>query len=112
MADPGEAVGFSAVVSGRAYGATAEMMASGQVDLIPRDSLLVLMKEDHEIALAVAEQLSASCYSLHDTLRSLGLAAHPMERLAKHDSYPTVLAATLKPYRQSNSLEPQINVCR
>lgn len=83
MADPGEALGLSAVVSGRAYGATAEMIASGQVDLILRDSLLVLMKEDRKIALAVAEQLSANYYSLHDTLRSLGLAAHPLERLAK-----------------------------
>lgn len=83
VADPGEALGLSAVISGHPYRATAEMMADGQVILIPRNSLLGLMKEHHEIALAVAEQLSASYYSLHDTLRSLGLATHPMERLAK-----------------------------
>ena len=83
LVEPGEALGLSAVVSGRAYGATAEMMAGGEVNFIPRDSLLELMNEHHEIALAVAEKLSASYYSLHETLRSLGLAAHPMERLAK-----------------------------
>ena len=83
VADHGEALGLSAVISGHPYRATAEMMAEGQVDLILRDSLLGLMKEHYEIALAVAEQLSASYYSLHDTLRSLGLATHPMERLAK-----------------------------
>jgi len=83
VADPGEALGLSAVISGHSYRATAEMMADGQVDLIPRDPLLGLMKEHHEIALAIGEQLSASYYSLHDTLRSLGLATHPMERLVR-----------------------------
>ena len=81
--DPGEVLGLSAVVSGDHYRATAEMITDGQVDFVPRDSLLRLMKEHHQIALAVAEQLSASYYSLHDTLRSLGLGIHPMERLAK-----------------------------
>ena len=83
FASPGEVLGLSAVVSGQPYRATAEMVADGQVDLIPRESLLGLMKEHQQIALAVAEQLSASYFSLHDTLRSLGLAIHPMERLAK-----------------------------
>src|SRR5215831_4187343 len=83
FADRGDVLGLNAVVSCRAYGATAEMMTSGQVDFIARDSLLRLMKENDDFALAVAEQLSASYYPLHDVLRSLGLAIHPLERLAK-----------------------------
>jgi CRP/FNR family transcriptional regulator, cyclic AMP receptor protein len=83
LAEPGDVLGLNAVISNRPYGASAEMMASGQVDFIPQDSLLRLMKGNDDFAFAVAEQLSASYYSLHDALRSLGLATHPLERLAK-----------------------------
>ena len=83
LADPGDVLGLNAVVSNRPYGATAEMMATGQVDFIAQDSVLRLMKANGDFALAVAEQLSASYYPLHDAVRSLGLAAHPLERLAK-----------------------------
>jgi len=83
LAEPGDVLGLNAVVSNRPYGATAEMMASGQVDFIARDCLLRLMKANDNFAFAVAEQLSATYYSLHDAVRSLGLASHPLERLAK-----------------------------
>ena len=83
FADPGDVLGLSAVVSGRPYGTSAEMMASGRVDFIPQDSVLRLMKEHDDFALAVAEQLSASYYPLHDAVRSFGLATHPVERLVK-----------------------------
>jgi CRP/FNR family transcriptional regulator, cyclic AMP receptor protein len=83
LAEPGDVLGLNAVVSNRPYGATAEMMTSGQVDFIAQDSLLRLMKASDDFAFAVAEQLSASYYSLHDALRSFGLAAHPLERLVK-----------------------------
>jgi len=83
FADSGDVLGLNAVVSNRPYGATAEMMTSGQVDFIPHGFLLRLMRQHADFALAVAEQLSASYYSLHDSVRSLGLATHPVERLAK-----------------------------
>ena len=83
FADRGDVLGLSAVVSGRPYGATAEMMAAGQVDFIPQHSLVRLMKERHDLALAVSQQLSETYYRLYDALRSLGLATHPVERLAK-----------------------------
>jgi CRP/FNR family transcriptional regulator, cyclic AMP receptor protein len=83
LAEPGDVLGLNAVVSNRPYAVTAEMMASGRVDFIAQDSLLRLMKANDDFAFAVAEQLSASYYSLHDALRSLGLASHPLERLAK-----------------------------
>ena len=83
FAERGDVLGLNAVVSSRPYGATAEMMASGQVDFIARDSLLRLMSQNDDFARLVAEQLSASYYPLHEVLRSLGLATHPIERLAK-----------------------------
>jgi CRP/FNR family cyclic AMP-dependent transcriptional regulator len=83
IADPGDVLGLNAVVSNRAYGVTAEMITHGQVDFIPQDSLLRLMRASEDFAFAVAEQLSASYYSLHDVVRSLGLGTHPVARLAK-----------------------------
>lgn len=83
LAEPGDVLGLNAVVSNRPYGSTAEMMTSGQVEFIPRDSVLRLMKANADFAVAVAELLSASYYSLHEAVRSLGLATHPLERLAK-----------------------------
>jgi len=83
LAAPGDVLGLNAVVSNRPYGATAEMMASGQVDCIAQDSVLRLMKANGDFAVAVTQQLSASYYSVHEAVRSLGLATHPLERLAK-----------------------------
>lgn len=83
LAEPGDVLGLNAVISNRPYGATAEMMAGGQVDFIAQDSLLRLMKANSDFALAITEQLSAIYYPLHDAVRSLGLATHPLERLAK-----------------------------
>ena len=83
LAEPGDVLGLNAVVSNRPYGSTAEMMTSGQADFIARDSVLRLMKANSDFAVAVAELLSASYYSLHEAVRSLGLANHPLERLAK-----------------------------
>ena len=83
LAEPGDVLGLNAVVSNRPYGSTAEMMTSGQVEFIARDSVLRLMKANADFAVAVAEMLSASYYSLHEAVRSLGLASHPLERLAK-----------------------------
>jgi CRP/FNR family transcriptional regulator, cyclic AMP receptor protein len=83
FAQAGDVLGLSAVISRRPYGATAEMMVDGQADIIPQTSFLRLMRDHNEFAVAVAEQLSASYFPLHDALRSLGLATRPLERLAK-----------------------------
>lgn len=83
FAGPGDILGLSAVVSNLPYGVTAEMTARGRADFIPRASLLQMMKDYHEFALVVAEQLSANYYHLHDAVRSLGLGTHLLERLAK-----------------------------
>jgi len=83
FAGPGDILGLSSVVSSRPYAATAEMMVAGDADFIPQDSLRRLMKDYDEFAIAVAEQLSANYYPLHEAARSLGLTTHLAERLAK-----------------------------
>lgn len=83
LAEPGDVLGLNAVVSNCPYAVTAEMMASGKVDFIPQESIRRLMRANGNFALAIVEQLSASYYPLHDAVRALGLATHPLERLAK-----------------------------
>jgi len=83
ISQAGDVLGLNAVVAGRAYSVTAEMMDTGQVMFISRDAFLRMMKQHGQIAVAVAEQLSRSYYPPHEMLRTLGLGAHPAERLAK-----------------------------
>jgi CRP/FNR family transcriptional regulator, cyclic AMP receptor protein len=83
ISEAGDALGLNAVVSGRAYSVTAEMMESGQAKFISRDAFLELMKKHRQIAVAVAEHLSRRYYPVHEVIRTLGLGTHPAERLAK-----------------------------
>lgn len=83
LAETGDVLGLNAVVLNRPYAATAEMMDNGQVDFMAQDSLFRLMRANRDFALTITEQLSASYFRLHDAVRSLGLAVHPLERLAK-----------------------------
>jgi len=83
IARSGEVLGLNAVISGRPYGVSAEMMEPGQANFIPCESLLELMKDHSEVAVRIAEQLSAIYYTAHDEVRTLGLTTHPAERLAK-----------------------------
>jgi CRP/FNR family cyclic AMP-dependent transcriptional regulator len=55
----------------------------GQANFIPRDALLQFLRENGEIALRVAEQLSRNYYSAFEEVRMLGLATSPSEKLAK-----------------------------
>jgi CRP/FNR family cyclic AMP-dependent transcriptional regulator len=83
ISEAGDALGLNAVVSGRAYSVTAEMMETGQTKFISRDPFLGLMKEHGQIAITVAEHLSRRYYPVHEVIRTLGLGTHPAERLAK-----------------------------
>ena len=76
-------LGLSAVVSNRPYEVTAEMMEPGQANFIPRDSLLQFMKDDVQVALRVAEQLSCNYFSAYEGIRTLGLTTSPSEKFAQ-----------------------------
>jgi len=82
IAHPGDVLGLNAVVSGRPYGVSAEMMEPGQANFIPHDSLLQVMKDHGEVAVGVAKQLSGIYYTAHKKVLTLGLT-HVAERLAQ-----------------------------
>ncbi len=83
LAEAGDVLGLNATISNRPYELTAEMMEPGQANFITRDALLQFLRENGEIALRVAEQLSRNYYSAFEEVRMLGLAGSPSEKLAK-----------------------------
>jgi len=83
ISERGDVLGLNAVVSNRPYEVTAEMMEPGQANFIPRDSFLRLLKDDSEIGMHVAVELSRSYYTAFEEIRTFGLSASLTERLAK-----------------------------
>jgi len=83
LAEAGDVLGLNATISNKPYELTAEMMEPGQANFITRDALLQFLRENGEIALRVAEQLSRNYYSAIEEVRMLGLASSPSEKLAK-----------------------------
>src|SRR5450631_863185 len=83
LSDAGDVLGLNSVVSNRPYEVTAEMMEPGQANFIPRDSLLQFLKDNGEVALRVAEQLSRNYYTAYEEIRTLGLSSSPSEKFAK-----------------------------
>jgi CRP/FNR family cyclic AMP-dependent transcriptional regulator len=83
IAEPGEVLGLSAVLSGMPYEVTAETISSCQVNFIRRDDFLNFLSEYGEVALRVAQQLSRSYHIAYEQIRSLGLSPSARSKLAK-----------------------------
>jgi CRP/FNR family transcriptional regulator len=83
VAEPGEVLGLSASVSGKAYELTAETLDPCQVNFVKREDFLRFLKEHGEACMRVAEQLSEKYNSACHEIRSLGLSHSAAEKLAK-----------------------------
>ena len=83
VAEAGDVLGLNATISNRPYELSAEMVEPGQANFIGRDALLQFLRENGEVALRLAEQLSRNYYSAIEEVRMLGLASSPSEKLAK-----------------------------
>lgn len=83
VAEPGEVLGLSASVSGKAYELTAETLDPCQVNFVKREDFLRFLREHGEACLRVAEQLSEKYNSACHEIRSLGLSHSAAEKLAK-----------------------------
>ena len=83
IAEPGEILGLSATVSGKAYEVTAELMEPSQANFITRQDFLNFLRDHGDAALRVAEQLSKNYHSAYEEIRSLGLSHSAAEKLAK-----------------------------
>ena len=83
IAEPGEILGLSATVSGKAYEVTAELMEPSQANFITRQDFLNFLRDHGDASLRVAEQLSKNYHSAYEEIRSLGLSHSAAEKLAK-----------------------------
>ena len=82
IAEAGDLLGLNAMISNVPYEVTAEMMEPGQANFIPREPLILMMREFPEVALRIAQQLSRNYFAAHEEIRTLGLATSS-ERFAK-----------------------------
>jgi CRP/FNR family transcriptional regulator, cyclic AMP receptor protein len=83
ISSPGDVLGLNAAISNHPYEVSAEMIEPGQANFIPRDALLLFLKEYGEVALRVAEQLSRNYYTAYEEIRTLALTSSPAEKFAK-----------------------------
>ena len=82
IAQPGEVLGLSASVLGRAHEMTAETLSPCQVNFIKRDDFLRFLREDSEACLRVAEQLSQEYQAACREIGSLGFSRSAEGKLA------------------------------
>ena len=82
IAETGDLLGLNAMISNVPYEVTAEMMEPGQANFLPREPLILMMREFPEVALRIAQQLSRNYFAAHEEIRTLGLATSS-ERFAK-----------------------------
>ena len=83
MAEPGEALGLSAVISGTPYEVTAETAGPCQVNFIDRESLMKLLDKYGELGLHSAQALSREFQSAYRDIHELVLARSSAGKLAR-----------------------------
>ena len=83
IAKPGEILGVSAAMLGRAYEVSAETLEASQVSFIRREDFLRLLSSYSEACMHTAQQLSEKYEAAQREIRSLGLAHTTSEKLAR-----------------------------
>jgi len=83
IAEAGEVLGLSAVISGTAYEVSAETAGPCQVNFVDRESLLKLVNKSGELALHSAQALSREFQSAYRDIHDLVLARSSEGKLAK-----------------------------
>lgn len=83
IAEPGEVIGLSAVLSGSPYEATAEIIEAGQANFISQADFLQFISDYSEVGLRAATQLTRNCKCAYDEIRSIGLSRSAPEKLAR-----------------------------
>jgi CRP/FNR family cyclic AMP-dependent transcriptional regulator len=83
IAQPGEVLGLTAVVSGTPYEGTVETLEPSQANFISQADFVRFLQEFPDVGLRVAKQLTHNCKCAYDEIRSLGLSNSAPEKLAK-----------------------------
>ena len=83
IAQPGEVLGLSAVISGTPYELSAETSGPCQVNFVDRESMMNLVRKNGELGLHAAEALSRDFQSAYRDIHDLVLARSSSGKLAK-----------------------------
>src|SRR6266576_6111194 len=83
IAEPGEVLGASATILGKAYEVSAETIEPSQLNFIKRDDFLKFLGSHADACMHTAQQLSEKYHSAQREIRSLGLSQTTSEKLAK-----------------------------
>ncbi len=83
IAEPGEVLGVSATILGKAYEVSAETIEPAQLNFIKRDDFMKFLNVEPEACMHTAQQLSEKYHSAQREIRSLGLSQTTGEKLAK-----------------------------
>jgi len=83
IAEPGEVLGLSAVISGEPYEVTAETASPCQVNYVEREPLIKLMEKSGELGLHSAQALSKEFQSAYRDIHDLVLARSSAGKLAR-----------------------------
>lgn len=83
IAGPGDVLGLSAVVADVECEVTAEVLEICQVNFVPKDVFLDLIKKDPAICLSAVRQLGSSYQTAHKMICSLGLSESVFVKLGK-----------------------------
>jgi CRP/FNR family transcriptional regulator len=83
ISELGEVLGLAAVVSGKAYQATAEVIEPTQANFISRNEFLQFLREHGEAAVRVAQHLAENYHHALSEMRTIGLSHSAGEKLAR-----------------------------
>ena len=83
MAEAGEVLGLSAVISGQPFELTAETAGPCQVNFVERDALMRLMEKNGEFGLHASQALSREFQSAYRDIHDLVLARSSAGKLAR-----------------------------
>jgi CRP/FNR family transcriptional regulator len=83
IAEPGDVLGLSAVMSNMPFELTAEALETSQLDFVKRDDFLGFLKQHSEAYLKVAQYLSQHYYQAYLRIRALCLSNTAAEKLAR-----------------------------
>lgn len=103
MAEAGEVLGLSAVISGTCFELTAETATPCQVNFIEREALLRLMEKHGELGLHSAQALSRDFQTAYRDIHDLVLARSSAGKLAR-------LILSWTPSREKHTFSSEIRI--
>lgn len=82
IAQQGEVLGLSSVITGNVHKSTAETLEPSQINFIRREDFLRFLQTHHQACANAARQLSRECEADTDHIRAIGLSHSAAEKLA------------------------------